>query len=159
MGKRLGALGALGAVIAVVALAVGIVLPAAGSTGHAAQDQTIRVTAVDTELNLLDLGGAGFALGNEIVFSQKLLQGANQIGHAGAVCTEVSVVRQEAQCIATYSFAGGQITGQALVILGSTAPYAGSITGGTGKYEGAKGELDVQYVSHSEGILTFHLEH
>jgi hypothetical protein len=156
MGKRLGA---LGAVIAVVALAVGIALPAAGSTDHAAQHQTIRVTAVDTELKLLDLGGTGFALGNEIVFSQNLLQGTTQTGHAGAVCTEVSVARQEAQCIATYSFPGGQITGQALIILGSTAPYDGSITGGTGKYEGAKGELHVQNVSPTEGILTFHLEH
>jgi hypothetical protein len=156
MGKRLGA---LGAVIAVVALAVGIALPAAGSTGHAAQHQTIRVTAVTTEQKLLDLGGPGFSLGNEIVFSQKLLQGANQVGHDGSVCTEVSVARQEAQCIATYSFPGGQITAQALVIFGSTAPYDGSITGGTGKYEGAKGELHVQNVSPTEGILTFHLEH
>ena len=156
MGKRLGA---LSAVIAVVALAVGIALPALGSTGHAAHHRTIRVTAVVTELKLLDLGGTGFSLGNEIVFSEKLLQGANQLGHAGAVCTEVSVARQEAQCIATYSFPGGQITGQALVILGSTAPYVGSITGGTGKYEGAKGELHVQTVSPTEGILTFHLEH
>jgi hypothetical protein len=156
MGKRLGA---LGAVIAVVALAVGIALPAAGSTGHASQDQTIRVTAVTTEQKILDLGGPGFSLGNEIVFSQKLLQGANQVGHDGSVCTEVSVARQEAQCIATYSFPGGQITAQALVIFGSTAPYNGSITGGTGKYEGAKGELHVQNVSPTEGILTFHLEH
>ncbi len=156
MGKRLGA---LGAVIAVLALAVGIALPALGSTGHAAQHQIIRVTAVVTELKVLDLGGTGFSLGNEIVFSEKLLQGANQLGHAGAVCTEVSVVRQEAQCIATYSFPGGQITGQALVILNSTAPYVGSITGGTGKYEGAKGELHVQTLSPTEGILTFHLEH
>ncbi|MGO9078799.1 MAG: allene oxide cyclase barrel-like domain-containing protein [Streptosporangiaceae bacterium] len=156
MGKRLGA---LGAVIAVVALAVGIALPAAGSTGNAAQDKTIRVTVVTTEQKLLDLGGPGFSLGNEIVFSQKLLQGAKQVGHDGSVCTEVSVARQEAQCIATYSFPGGQITGQALVILGSKAPYVGSITGGTGKYEGAKGELHVQNVSPTEGILTFHLEH
>ena len=156
MGKRLGA---LGAVIAVLALAVGIALPAAGSTGNAAQDQTIRVTAVTTEQKLLDLGGPGFSLGNEIVFSQKLLQGANQLGHDGAVCTEVSVARQEAQCIATYSFPGGQITGQALIILGSKAPYDGAITGGTGRYEGAKGELHVQNVSPTEGILTFHLEH
>ncbi len=157
MGKRLAA---LGAVIAVVALAVGVALPAAaGSTGHAAHHQTIRVTAVDTELKLLDLGGPGFALGNEIVFSQKLLQGANQVGHAGAVCTEVSVTRQEAQCIATYSFPGGQITGQALIILGSSAPYNGAITGGTGKYQGVGGEVHVRSVSASEGILTFRLEH
>ena len=117
------------------------------------------MTAVTTEQKLLDLGGPGFSLGNEIVFSQKLLQDANQVGHDGSVCTEVSVARQEAQCIATYSFSGGQITAQALVTFGSTVPYDGSITGGTGKYEGAKGELHVQNVSPTEGILTFHLEH
>jgi hypothetical protein len=56
------------------------------------------------------------------------------------------VARSEAQCIATYSFCGGQITGQALR-LGDPAPYAGAITGGSGKYQGAEGEVGVQPVS------------
>ena len=38
------------------------------------------------------------------------------------------------------------------------APYAGAITGGTGKYEGAKGELHVTPVSGTEGHLTFDLQ-
>ena len=135
MGKRLGV---LSAVIAVVALAVGIALPAAGSTGHAAQRQTIRVTAVDTEQKLLDLGGTGFSLGNEIVFSQKLLQGANQVGHAGSVCTKVSgrARRRMHRYILVPRRADHR---QALVILGSTAPYVAPITGGSGKYRGCEG--------------------
>jgi hypothetical protein len=36
--------------------------------------------------------------------------------------------------VATYSFPGGQITGQALIVPGDPAPYAVAITGGSGKY-------------------------
>jgi hypothetical protein len=135
MGKRLGV---LGAAIAVAALLAGVVTPAWGSSGNSSQHQAIRVVAIVTELNLVAVSSKGPSLGDEIVFSQNLLQGGNQVGHAGAVCTTVSLERQEAQCVATYSFGGGQITAQALITLGSTAPYAGAITGGTGKYEGAK---------------------
>jgi hypothetical protein len=155
MGKRLGA---LSVAIAVVALAVGVVSPAAGSWGDAAKDRTIRVVAIITELNLVDVDPQGPSLGDEIVFSNKLLKGGNQVGHEGAVCTTVSLERQEAQCIATFWFRDGQITAQGLVSLGSKAPYALAITGGSGKYEGAEGELHVRPVSETQGILTLHLE-
>ena len=40
------------------------------------------------------------------------------------------------------------------------APYAGAITGGTGKYEGAKGEVRVRTLTGgTKGILTFDLQH
>jgi hypothetical protein len=156
MGKRLGV---LGAVIVVAALVVGVAIPAAaGSSGDDHQHQTIRVTAIVTELNLVAVSSKGPSLGDEIVFAEKLLQRGNQVGHEGAVCTTVSLVRQEAQCVATYSFGGGQITAQALITLGSKAPYAGAITGGTGSYEGAAGEVHVSPVSDTEGILTFDLQ-
>ena len=150
--------GALSVAIAVVALAVGVAIPAAASSRAAHEHPTIRVVAIITELSLVDVGDKGPSLGDEIVFSSKLLQDGNQVGHQGAVCTTVSLERQEAQCIATYSFSGGQITGRALVILGSKAPYDVSITGGSGKYEGAEGEVHVQPVSDTEGILTFDLD-
>ena len=47
----------------------------------------------------------------------------------------------EAQCLATYALPGGQITGQALIVLGDPAPYAVAITGGSGRYEGVEGEV------------------
>jgi hypothetical protein len=74
------------------------------------------------------------------------------------VCTVTSVSRSEAQCNATYSFRGGQVTAQALVNLGNPAPYAVAVTGGAGKYQGAEGEVRVQPVSDTRGILTFHLK-
>jgi hypothetical protein len=157
MGKRLGALSVASVAVAVVALAVGVVGPALGSSGVAANHRTIRVTAVVTELNLVDLGAQGPSLGDEIVFSEKLLNSGNQVGHQGAVCTTVSLQRQEAQCNATYSFPDGQITAQALIILGSNAPYDAPITGGSGKYQGAEGEIHVRSISATTGILTFYL--
>ena len=74
------------------------------------------------------------------------------------MCTTVSLERQEAQCVATYALRGGQITGQALVNLGDPTPYAVSITGGSGRYEGAEGEVHVSPISDTQGTLTFHLE-
>ena len=99
----------------------------------------------------------GTALGDQIVFTSQLLKGDTEVGHQAGVCIVTSVARAEAQCVATYVLPGGQITGQALIRLGDPTPYAGAITGGSGKYEGAEGEVRVQPVSGTRGILTFHL--
>jgi hypothetical protein len=154
MGKRLAL---LGTTVALTALAVGVVSPAWGSSNKDKQI-TFGVDAVTTEQNFVDVGSAGTSLGDQIVFTGQLLKGDTEVGHQAGVCTVTSVARNEAQCIATYSFPGGQITGQALISLGNPAPYAGAITGGSGKYQGAEGEVRVQPVSETRGILTFHLE-
>jgi hypothetical protein len=99
----------------------------------------------------------GTALGDQIVFTSQLLKGDTEVGHQAGVCIVTSVARAEAQCVATYVLPGGQITGQALIRLGDPTPYAGAITGGSGKYEAAEGEVRVQPVSGTRGILTFHL--
>ncbi len=155
MGKRLGL---LGTAIALVALAVGAVSPAWGSSGDKGKQTTFRVDAVTTEQNFVDLGAPGTSLGDQIVFTTKLLQGDSEVGHQGGVCTVTSVERQEAQCITTYSLRGGQITGQALISLNNPAPYAVAITGGSGRYKGVEGEIRVQPVSGTSGIMTFHLQ-
>jgi hypothetical protein len=157
MGKRLGV---LSTALAAAALVVGLALPAAGSSGHTGKGRTFRVTATVAEGTQIDLGDTGPSLGDEVVFSGPLLQRGHQVGHQGGVCTTVSLARHEAQCIATYSFRAGQITAQSLVILGSPAPYAVAITGGTGRYEGAEGQVHVRPATptNPNGILTFHLE-
>ena len=101
-GKRLGLLGAL---IAVMALVVGAVSPALGSSrqgaastaaGHTDNRQTIRVTAVFTEFDAnIDLGAAGFSLGDEVVFSGNLLQNSKQVGRVGVVCSFVSTANAD----------------------------------------------------------------
>ncbi|MGO9082362.1 MAG: allene oxide cyclase barrel-like domain-containing protein [Streptosporangiaceae bacterium] len=157
MGKRLGI---AGAAIAVAALVVGLVTPAWGSSGNSSRHQVIRVVAITTEENFIPVTSKGPSLGDEIVISQKLLQGGTQVGHEGTVCTTVSLMPQEeAQCAATYWFGGGELTVQGLIALGSTAPYIAPITGGSASYEGAKGELHVREVTPAKGILTFDLQH
>ena len=150
MGKRLGV---LGAAVALVALAVGAVSPAWGSSRDKDKQTTFTVEALTTEQSF-----EGTALGDQIVFTSQLLKGDTEVGHQAGVCIVTSVARAEAQCVATYVLPGGQITGQALIRLGDPAPYAGAITGGSGRYQGAEGEVRVQPVSGTRGILTFHLQ-
>jgi hypothetical protein len=71
-----------------------------------------------------------------------------------------SVARAEAQCLATYVLPGGQITGQALIVLGDPAPYLVAVTGGSGRFKGVEGEIRVLPVSETRprGVLTFHLQ-
>ena len=93
------------------------------------------------------------------MFTGQLLRGNSEIGHQSGVCIVTSVERGEAQCSATYSLRGGQITGQARISLGDPAPYAVAVTGGSGEYRGVEGEIRVQPVSESTGMLTFHLKY
>jgi hypothetical protein len=150
MGKRLAL---LGTAVALVALAVGVVSPAWGASGGKDKQTTFRLLAVTTELEF-----QGTALGDQIVFTNKLLKGDTEVGHEGAVCTVTSVARQEMQCVATFSLRGGQITAQALVRIGDPTPYLVAITGGSGKYEGVEGQIQVQPVSQDSGIHIFHLQ-
>ena len=165
-GKRLGM---LGAVVAVVALGVGAVSPAVGSSsrgsasaGHA--DKTIRVVAVFTEFDAsIDVGAPGFSLGDQVVFSGDLRRDGEQVGRVGVVCTFVSTAnaaRVEAQCPTTSLLPGGQITTQGTIVnrsLNFTLP----ITGGSGRYQGAGGQVvsrDISTPTQPQVELTFHLE-
>jgi hypothetical protein len=153
-------LGVLSAAIALVALAVGVVTPAMGASGDDDEVRTVRVVALTTEEEFVDLGAEGFSLGDQGVSSEKLLKAGEEVGHSGVVCTITSVEREEAQCAATAWFRGGQITVQGLLGVGPDAPetFVLPITGGSGKYEGAEGEVHVSPVSETKDILTFRLE-
>jgi hypothetical protein len=170
MGKRLGI---LGVGVAVVALVVGAVSPALGSSsqgsastaaGQADKQKTIRVTAVFTEFDPnIDVGAPGFSLGDEVVFSGNLLQDGKQVGRVGVVCTFVSTQnadRVEAQCPATAILPGGQITIQG-VIVNRSLNFTLPITGGSGRYDRARGQVvsrDVSTPTQPQVELTFQLE-
>ena len=169
MGKK--RLGIAAAVIVVMALVVGAVSPALGSSGQGSAStsssntdkQTIRVLAVFTEFAEIDVGAPGFSLGDVVVFSGNLLRNGERVGRYGVVCTFVSTAnaaRVEAQCPTTAILPGGQITTQATIVnrsLNVTLP----ITGGSGQFQGAGGQLvqrDVSTPTQPQVELTFHLE-
>jgi hypothetical protein len=149
--------GAIGVVIAAAVLVVGIVSPAVGSSSGRSKQRDIRVHGVVTEVNAVDAAPVGASLGDQVVFSEKLLSRTTQVGHEGAVRTAVSVQRNEYLCVATFSFPDGQISAQGLVLFGNPAPYTAPITGGSGKYQGVGGELRVTPISATEGMQVLHL--
>jgi hypothetical protein len=170
MGKRLGI---LGAIIAAVALTVGAVSPALGSSrqgsastssgGHDRQ-RTIRVLAAFTEFDAsIDVGAPGLSLGDEVVFSGDLLRHGVRVGRVAVACTFVSTQnadRVEAQCPGTAILPGGQIAVQGTIVnraLNFTLP----ITGGSGRYDEAQGQMisrDVSTPTQPQVELTFKLE-
>jgi hypothetical protein len=159
--------GVLGTVTALVALLVGAVSPAFGtSSGGSASassgdghGHTIRVTAVFKEVGQIDVGDPGFSLGDEVIFSGVLRQGGKRVGRVGVVCTFTSAANPnsvQAQCPATADLPGGQITLQGLVTNRELKVL--SITGGSGRYDGAEGQMHARFVSETKAILTFQLE-
>jgi allene oxide cyclase len=163
-GSKVKRFGLLSALIALVALAVGVVSPALGSSsGDDDGLRTIRLVAVNTEGNFLDFGAKGDTLGDYFVFTHKLLRRGERVGHVGGQCTivvsAVAGAESEPQCVVTASLPGGQITTQVLIgPHGATGDIVQAITGGTGRYSGAEGELLIQGVSETKEIWTYSIQ-
>ena len=151
-------LGVAASAAAIVGLAAGSVGPALGSAGGAARDhqRTIRVLEVTTEFHFVNTGPQGPSLGDVFVFSSKLMDDGKQVGHDGGVCTVTSFDNEELQCQATAWFDAGQITIQGL-LPNAEQTFTLPVTGGSGAYQGAEGELHIHELSDTKSVLTFHL--
>jgi hypothetical protein len=163
--NRIGVIGA----IALVALLVGAVSPAFGSSDRAAGSassedsggQTIRAVFFPTDFAQIDNGAQGLSLGDEVVFSGPLRRSGVQVGRAAVICTFVLVTaaREEAQCPGTAELPGGQITVGG-VIVNQALSFTLPITGGSGAFQGAGGQLvsqDASTATQPKLIFTFHL--
>jgi hypothetical protein len=157
MGKRFGV---VGAAIALVALGVGVVTPALSASRGGDEQRTIRLVAVNTEGNFVDVGAKGETLGDYFVFTHKLLRRGERVGHASGQCTIVSVARVESepQCVATVSLPGGLITAQTLIgPHGRTGDIVDAITGGSGTFTGAEGHILIQGITDVRELWTITL--
>jgi hypothetical protein len=106
----------------------------------------LHVTRQDVESRFLDLdhsGSGSDSVGDVNAFSADFYVGNVKVGIDGGTCT---LVRGPAiyHCVATNSFDEGQLTVMTLADFSRTAPGHFAITGGTGAYRGAHGE--VRYV-------------
>jgi hypothetical protein len=120
------------------------------SSSHAARIQVLRFDARLVQAKLLDLDDAGFGLGDQAVFSDELLTAPNghSAGFDGGVCTVVRVDDAATgsgilQCLVTTSLKGGTITTQSLETVKNLTPTGAevaAITGGTGRFQFARGQ-------------------
>jgi hypothetical protein len=158
------------AAIAAIALgAGGVALASADSNGGGDdhEGKTIKFFALTVQTADIDLGDKGFSLGDQTVFSDDLYnkKGGTKLGVDGGVCTIVRITDAKtfsgtAQCVVTASLAGGQIATQGLVSFAGNQlppPFDIAITGGTGAYKNASGQVTVQELSDTEANLTVQL--
>lgn len=146
-----------GALAALLLAAAGVTVASASASrddndrGRVQVLQVTRTTGNDVILDLdhsaTSAHPAPDSVGDEDIFTADFYVGDEKVGFDGGVC---KLVRLPAvyHCIATNSFAKGDLTVQFLADYTQTAPGHFAITGGTGAYRGASGE--VTYVDHPD---------
>lgn len=103
----------------------------------------------------LDLDhSATLSIGDQHVATADFYQGTERVGFDGAVCT---LVRAPSwfHCVATNNFTEGSLTVQFLGDFSSPGPYHFAITGGTGAYRGARGEVLFIAKANGEADVTY----
>jgi allene oxide cyclase len=110
-------------------------------TPAVAGDSVSVVERVASEMTV-DLGAKGDSLGDLLVFANPLYDADNraQVGADQGYCVRV-IVAKAWECTWTVLLKDGQITAQGPIV--DKADSVMAITGGTGKYAGAKGTLMV----------------
>jgi type II secretory pathway pseudopilin PulG len=156
----------LAAVIALVLAVASVTLASASAssdtqTSDTKSTQVIHLVARTVQDANLDLGEPGDSLGDQFIFSDDLFRGGRKVGHDGGVCTLVRLVPRVSatlQCVITLSLPTGQITIQGLpTFADGPGSFLFAITGGTGAYKTAHGQVKVVEVSDVEARLTLFL--
>jgi hypothetical protein len=123
--------------------------------------QTLRLHERDTGNAFLDLGGKGPSIGDELVGASAL---TNRAGHSAGtdnfVCTSVTANDATFQCTVVYALHRGRVTAQGQATITGSHPLFDelfAITGGTGAYQNARGEVRILQSAQTHAELTFHL--
>jgi allene oxide cyclase-like protein len=106
---------------------------------------------------MIDLGAPGPSAGDQQSITMDVFKGAKRVGESHVVCT---VVRDGiAQCENVTSLPGGQITASGVVTSDEEEqkPFVQAITGGTGLYRNAHGQLTVSEAGPQPATLTFQI--
>jgi allene oxide cyclase len=114
----------------------------------------VATTARITSAHRVDLPPHGPSVGDMTTFGGRLL-GPGLTGRYQAYC--VSVSRSAQECSLTFVAPGGKITAQALYGQGATALTP--ITGGSGTYADARGDISEREIHNGREVrLVFHLK-
>ena len=154
------------ALVVLVALGIGV-WGAVGSASPKDNDDkgrgTLTVLTKNREIKTVELGPQGPSHGDIRVINAPLYDqsGKEKVGRLDVFCaiTDPGQKAHMAQCTGTFSLQDGDISVQGVVrVPNASTPAAGNvdaITGGTGKYAGARGEHRFE-TPGTKGIHTFH---
>jgi hypothetical protein len=132
-------------VIAPIAFAAAALVAPVGGNAFAADTPhvtTLRYTLHFSPLTVIDVGAKGSSLGDEIVSHDIVFsKSGKRLGYDSQTCVITNLHPPQLGCSLVFALPGGTITGQ---YIGAPPPHKlVAITGGTGKYVGASGTIEV----------------
>ena len=113
----------------------------AASRGH---QQVIELVAEEADDEVLDLGTPGFGLGDQLVIADLLTREGKKVGTSDGTCqiTRFEPPKLTVNCVTTLALPGGQVAVQGSLDVGGGADhFIAAVTGGTGTYRSAHGEM------------------
>jgi hypothetical protein len=150
MNRKLYAAGALVLPVAAAGvLAAGAASDPGEHGGHGGR--VIELTTKQIHQDFVDHGDPGFSADDVIVFSNDLYRDGQKVGEDGGTCTVTRITDAGAatlHCLGTNSLPGGQISVQGLAAPGE--PFELAITGGTGRFSDASGQVFGKNTSPTE---------
>lgn len=150
------------ATLAVAILALGALLSfgvghASAARAHGAKSTTVHVIEHAVTDTVVPSGGKPDATGNLLTFHNKVFNAADkkQVGRDQGFCVRI-VPGASYECMWTSFLSGGQITVEGPFLDKANSVLA--ITGGTGRFRGARGEMNlVSRHGGAEFDFIFHL--
>jgi allene oxide cyclase-like protein len=146
--------------IFILLLAVASITVASAAADDDGKIQLIAKTVQEAEVDVAPTGE--FGLGDSFVFTEDLFEGNTKVGEDGGECTVVRFIEETqsatTQCVATLSLPKGQITVQGLITFvgEEDAPVSVlPITGGSGAYKTARGELKIEPGDNEDRLTLF----
>ena len=130
---------------------------ASGSSDISAP-QTLHLVSVIKQGTILDLGPSGPSLGDEQVASGALLHSGQQVGRFSFVCTWTGIHPTYAN---EHCDGGGKVTDGQITFDGLTRTdherHVWAVTGGTGTYRNARGEVRITDLSDTRSRVVVEL--
>jgi hypothetical protein len=157
---------ALSTLLALLALAAGAALAAGDPSKRSRHHKRVHVVTVQRDAGkqvVLDLDHSATAarpapdsMGDQLVANANFTRDGEQVGFDGVTCTLVRLPSWF-NCVATNVIGAGSLTVQFLADLSTfaTTPQHFAITGGTGPYRGARGEVLFVATSDTTADVTF----
>jgi hypothetical protein len=142
---------------AILLATLGVLLLAASPAGAKRGHRTIALTARSQveHAQFVDNAPAGASAGDMLIFTERLFNRRGKpIGSDAASC--VRLFDETSLCTGTYKLPRGRLMVQ-LVQPGPTGTYDQAITGGTGRYAGARGIVTVAQHASGGDRFTFRI--
>jgi len=131
------------------------------ASAHKPERHAFTITTKVIDQARADVGEPGPSRGDVSVITEDAYRDGEKVGTSDVWCTTVRLDPVKhffaAQCSNTTVLPGGQITTQGYVTSDEIekVPFKQAITGGTGVYRGARGELTVDEAGDGPAHLTF----